>query len=171
MSIAFNTELASSRTAAAQNKDLRFLASPLLTVALLVVAIAQQACGHIDSDVSWFLTLAEKFLNGQFSPNDMVDPNPPIAILSLVPAFPLAQLLHAPVEAVLVALVLVFALLSIGLSGYILRLGAERDVIERGLLLNGAIYLLLATPALIFAQREHLALLAMAPMLSRARPW
>jgi hypothetical protein len=166
MTIAFNAELGSSRTAAAQNKDLRFLASPLLTVALLVVAIAQQACGHIDSDVSWFLTLAEKFLNGQFSPDDMVDPNPPIAILSLVPAFPLAQLLHAPVEAVLVALVLVFALLSIGLSGYILRLGAERDVIERGLLLNGAIYLLLVTPALIFAQREHLALLAMAPMLA-----
>ncbi len=166
MSVAFNPELGSSRDDAAQNRDLRILASPLLSVALIVAAIAQQASGHIDSDVSWFLTLAEKFLDGRFSPDDMVDPNPPIAILSLVPAFPLAHLLHAPVEAVLVALVLVFALLSIGLCGYILRFGAARSALERGLLLNGAIYLLLVTPALIFAQREHLALLAMAPMLA-----
>ena len=166
MSIALNTELGSSRDDASQNRDLRFLASPLLSVALIVVAIAQQACGHIDSDVSWFLTLAEKFLDGRFSPDDMVDPNPPIAILSLVPAFPLARLLHAPVEAVLVAFVLAFALLSIGLSGYILRFGAARGALERALLLNGGIYLLLVTPALVFAQREHLALLAMAPMLA-----
>jgi hypothetical protein len=165
MTSVVNTELGSSRDAA-QNRDLRILASPLLGVALIAVAIAQQASGHIDSDVSWFLTLAEKFLDGRFSPDDMVDPNPPIAILSLVPAFPLARLLHAPVEAVLVALVLVFALLSIGLCGYILRFGAARSALGRGLLLNGAIYLLLVTPALIFAQREHLALLAMAPMLA-----
>ncbi len=164
MTIAFNPEL--SRDDAARNRDLRFLASPLLSVALIAIAIAQQVRGHIDSDVSWFLTLAEKFLNGRFSPDDMVDPNPPIAILSLVPAFPLARVLHTPVEAVLVALVLVFALLSIGLCGYILRFGAARSALERGLLLNGAIYLLLVTPALIFAQREHLALLAMAPMLA-----
>jgi len=84
----------------------------------------------------------------------------------LVPAFPIARLLHAPVEAVLVALVVVFALLSIGLSSYILRFGAERSAQERGLQLNGAIYLLLVTPALVFAQREHLALLAMTPMLA-----
>jgi hypothetical protein len=96
----------------------------------------------------------------------MVDPNPPIAILSLVPAFPIARLLHAPVEAVLVALVVVFALLSIGLSSHILRFGAERSAQERGLLLNGAIYLLLVTPALVFAEREHLALLAAMPMLA-----
>lgn len=166
MSIAVNTELGSSRDDASRSRDLRFLASPLLSVALIVLAIAQQASGHIDSDVSWFLTLAEKILEGRFSPDDMVDPNPPIAILSLVPAFPLARLLHAPVEAALVALVLVFALLSIGLSGYILRFGAARSARDRGLLLNGAIYLLLVTPALIFAQREHLALLAMAPMLT-----
>jgi hypothetical protein len=166
MTIAVNAELGSSRADAARNRDLRFLASPLLSVALIAIAIAQQASGHIDSDVSWFLTLAEKFLDGRFSPDDMVDPNPPIAILSLVPAFPLARLLHAPVEAVLVALVLVFALLSIGLCGYILRFGAARSALERGLLLNGAIYLLLVTPALIFAQREHLALLAMGPMLA-----
>ncbi len=166
MSIAVNTELRSSRDDASPNRDLRFLASPLLSVALIVIAIAQQARGHIDSDVSWFLTLAEKFLDGRFSSDDMADPNPPIAILSLVPAFPLARLLHAPVEAVLVALVLVFALLSIALCGYILRFGARRSARDRGLLLNGAVYLLLVTPALIFAQREHLALLAMAPMLA-----
>src|ERR1019366_6507118 len=127
MSVAFNPELGSSRDDAARNRDLRFLASPLLGVALIAIAIAQQASGHIDSDVSWFLTLAEKFLDGRFSPDDMVDPNPPIAILSLIPAFPFARLLHAPVEAVLVALVLVFALLSLGLCGYILCFGASRS--------------------------------------------
>ena len=59
MTSVVNTELGSSRDAA-QNRDLRILASPLLGVALIAVAIAQQASGHIDSDVSWFLTLAEK---------------------------------------------------------------------------------------------------------------
>jgi hypothetical protein len=59
---AVNTELGSSRDDAARNRDSRILASPLLSVALIAVAIAQQVRGHIDSDVSWFLTLAEKFL-------------------------------------------------------------------------------------------------------------
>lgn len=166
MTIACNGELEASRAGSTHDKDLRFLASPLLTAALVGVAVVQQALGHIDSDVSWFLTLAEKYLNGNLAANSMVDPNPPIAFLSLVPAFPLARLLHVRVEAALVALVFVFALLSIGLSAHILRFGAERSARDRGLLLNCAIYVLLVTPALVFAQREHLALLAMAPMLA-----
>ena len=79
MSVAVNTELGSSRDDAARSRDLRFLASPLLSVALIGIAIAQQASGHIDSDVSWFLTLAEKFLDGRFSPDDMVFRNGGIA--------------------------------------------------------------------------------------------
>lgn len=133
---------------------------------LALVAIAQQIAGHLDCDVSWFITFAEKFVDGRVPYVEVGDPNPPAAFLAFVPAVVVARALDVAAEAVVIALVFAGAAFSIGFAGYVLRHGGARSRRAWGLLLNAAIFLLLVAPEIVFAEREHLALLAMAPMLA-----
>jgi hypothetical protein len=144
----------------------RIVSSPILTAALVIAAIVQQIVGHIDCDVSWLITLAEKYLDGQVPYVDVTEPNPPAAFLSLVPAVLIARILRTPVEPVVAALVFVAAGVSIHLTGHALHRGRTRSLEEWGALRNGAIFLFLITPEIAFAEREHLALLTMIPMLA-----
>lgn len=144
----------------------RVLSSPWLGAALATIALLQQLAGHLDCDVSWFITFAEKFVDGRNAYVDVGDPNPPAAFLALVPAVVMARALAVSPEAIVVALVFAFAAASIAFSGYALRYSVARSRRAWGLLLNAAIYLLLVAPEIVFAEREHLALLAMLPMLA-----
>ncbi|MBY6240741.1 hypothetical protein [Methylosinus sp. Sm6] len=144
----------------------RALGSPWLGAGLAVAAIAAQLAGHIDCDVSWFLTFAEKTVDGATPYIDVTDPNPPASFLSLVPAVLLARALHVAPEASVAALVFVFAAGVIGLAFHLLRLGAVRSRRSSLLLLNVIVFLLLFAPALVFAEREHIALLASLPLLA-----
>lgn len=143
-----------------------FLAGPWTTLLLVAAAIAQQSVGHIDCDVSWFITFAEKFLDGAVPYVDVTDPNPPAAFLALAPAVMLARALGLAVEPVVAGLTFFAGASSIALSAAIFRYGAPRSREEGGLLLNAAVFLLLLAPALVFAEREHLALLTFAPLLA-----
>lgn len=145
---------------------LHSLSSPWLTLGLVIFAIAQQIAGHLDCDVSWFITFAEKYLDGSVPYVDVTDPNPPAAFLALAPALRLARTLDVAAEAVVAAFVFLFAGASIAASALVFRFGPRRSREDWGLLLNAAIFLLLVAPAIVFAEREHLALLAMAPMLA-----
>jgi hypothetical protein len=144
----------------------RALASPFLGAALAVAALAQQLAGHLDCDVSWFLTFAEKFVDGATAYVDVTDPNPPAAFLTLVPAVVLARALTIAPETAVLALVFLFTAGSIAFSFSLLRNGAARSRRAWMLLLNAAIFLLLLAPAIVFAEREHLALLALLPLLA-----
>src|SRR5512139_3562169 len=103
------------------------LASPWITLLLVGVAIAQQLAGHIDCDVSWFITFAEKVVDGAVPYVDVTDPNPPAAFLSLIPAVTLARALGVAVEPVVASLVFIAAFLSIGVCALIFRAGARRS--------------------------------------------
>lgn len=140
--------------------------SPWTAAALLVAALIQQSMGHLDGDVSWFTTFAEKYVDGATPYVDITDPNPPASFLALAPAVLVARALHLAVEPVLAALVFVFAFLSLVLSAAILRFGAQRSREDWGRLLNASIFLLLVVPEFVFAEREHLALLALMPFLA-----
>ncbi|WP_159728150.1 hypothetical protein [Methylosinus sp. Ce-a6] len=142
------------------------LSSPRLCAALILLAVAQQLLGHIDCDVSWFLTFAEKVLDGRVAYVEVSDPNPPAAFLSLMPAVWLARALALAPEAVVAALVFAFAAGSVGFSYYLLRSGAARSRRDWMLLLEAAIFLLLVAPEIVFAEREHIALLALLPLLA-----
>jgi hypothetical protein len=155
----------------------RALSSPILGATLAVAALAQQLAGHLDCDVSWFLTFAEKFVDGRIAYVDVTDPNPPASFLSLAPAVLLARALRLEPETVVAALVFAFAAGSIALSFHLLRLGAPRSRRAWMLLLNTTIFLVLVAPEIVFAEREHIALLALLPLLAalaaeerRARP-
>jgi hypothetical protein len=154
------------RRAAAPDALAPVLASPFLGAALAVAALAQQLAGHLDCDVSWFLTFAEKIVDGATPYVDVTDPNPPASFLTLVPAVLLARALQLAPETMVAALVLTFAAGSIAFSFYLLRHGAARSRRAWMLLLNAAIFLLLVAPAIVFAEREHIALLALLPLLA-----
>ncbi|WP_442754398.1 hypothetical protein ACNHKD_15580 [Methylocystis sp. JAN1] len=142
------------------------LASSFTTLALVLIAFGQQIAGHLDCDVSWFITFAEKFLDGAVPYVDITDPNPPASFLVMAPAVLLARSWHIAAEPVAGGLVFLFGLLSIALSAAIFRYGASRSREDWGLVLNASVFTLLVAPALIFAEREHIALLALSPMLA-----
>ncbi|PPD46228.1 MAG: hypothetical protein CTY15_02350 [Methylocystis sp.] len=142
------------------------LASPWTTIALVLIGVAQQIAGHLDCDVSWFLTFAEKYLDGAVPYVDVTDPNPPASFLAMAPAVLLARGFAVAVEPVAAGLVFLFAGLSIAVCGLIFRSGAARSREDWRLLLNAAVFLFFVAPALVFAEREHIALLALAPMLA-----
>ncbi|WP_424361728.1 hypothetical protein [Methylocystis parvus] len=142
------------------------LASPFTTLALILIAIGQQLAGHLDCDVSWFITFAEKFLDGAVPYVDVTDPNPPASFLAMAPAALIARAWHVAAEPVVAGLVFLFGVLSIALSVVIFRYGAPRSREDWGLVLNASVFTLLVAPALSFAEREHIALLALAPMLA-----
>lgn len=142
------------------------LASPWITLTLILIAIGQQLCGHLDCDVSWFITFAEKVLDGAVPYIDVTDPNPPAAFLVLTPAVLLARAYHVAVEPVVAILVLLSGIFSIAASVVIFRYGAPRSREDWRLVLNASVFLLLVAPALVFAEREHLALLALSPFLA-----
>ena len=154
----------------------RFLASAWLTAALFAIAAVQQAVGHLDADVSWLITLAEQVLDGAAPYRDIMEPNPPAAFLSLAPAVLAGRWLAVRPEAMVVVWTL---LLAGGALGLCATLGPrEADPVRAGWMRNGATYLLTVAPAFMFAQREHFALIAMAPALARlsasgapAPPW
>lgn len=145
---------------------LHTLASPWLALGLALFAIALQSAGHLDCDVSWFITFAEKYLDGAVPYVDVTDPNPPAAFLVLAPAVRLSRSLHIAPESIVGAFVFLFTGASIALCAVIFRFGSRRSREDWGLLLNAAVFLLLVAPAIVFAEREHLALLAIAPMLA-----
>ncbi len=142
------------------------LANPLTTVALVLIALGLQASGHLNCDASWFITFAEKYLDGAVPYVDVTDPNPPAAFLSLAPAVLLARALHTPVEPIVGAMVFLFVLFALALSAIAFRYGQKRSREDWGLILNATVYLTLIAPASIFAEREQIALLAMMPMLA-----
>lgn len=166
MSIADTRQIPQALTRGDAPRLSRVLSSPWLSFGLVLAAIALQAAGHLDCDVSWFITFAEKYVDGAVPYVDVTDPNPPASFLFFAPAVKLARAMRVAVEPVAAGLVFAFACFSIALSALVFRFGARRSREDCRLLLNAAIFILLLAPGMVFGEREHIALLAMAAMLS-----
>jgi hypothetical protein len=84
-------------SAADRGRSLRLSAyAPLLTV--VAAAAALRAIGHLDTDVSWLITLGEKTLLGRCPYIDFLEVNPPASILLYLPAVAAARVAHVPAE-------------------------------------------------------------------------
>ncbi len=142
------------------------LASSWLTLGLALFAVGQQIAGHLDCDVSWFITFAEKFVDGAVPYVDVTDPNPPASFLFFAPAIALARALHVAAEPVAAGFVFALVLMSIAACALIFRFGAKRSREDWGLALNAAVFLLALAPENVFAEREHIGLLFLAPILA-----
>jgi hypothetical protein len=136
------------------------------TAFIVAAALIQQAFGHLNGDDSWFLTFAEKYRDGFVPYVDISDPNPPAAFLAYLPAVVVGRAFALAPEFVLVAFTFFGAGASILLTGAILRRADLLKPSETWSALAIAAYVLLFVPAFCFAEREHIALIAMLPAVA-----
>jgi hypothetical protein len=135
-------------------------------IAIFMVAIALREFLVANVDVSWFITIAEKWLDGQQLYVDIVDVNPPASMLLYVAPVFLARLSGLPPEVTLDALIFLAAGLSLWLASRIVldaKLVAPRHVWPLTTLVAIALVII---PAQNFAEREHIALIAFLPALA-----
>lgn len=137
-----------------------------LTAFIIGAAVIQQAVGHLNGDNSWFLTFAEKYRDGLVPYVDISDPNPPAAFLAYLPAVILGRAFAVAPELVVAIFTFFGAGASILLAGAILRRAGVLRPTETWSALAIAAYVLLFVPAFCFAEREHIALIAMLPMVA-----
>jgi hypothetical protein len=134
---------------------------------MLVVGAAMSAVRPVDVDVGWLLTLGEKMLAGQRPYVDFFEANPPMSILLYLPAVLLGRIIDVAPEIVVNGLVLTAAVASLWLSGRIVsRLIGDREALWK--LAAAGAFVLTILPTGVFTQREHIAVIAMAPFLALA---
>jgi len=141
--------------------------SPWLALAaLLVIAITFRPFLPANTDVGWLLTVAERVLDGQRLYIDVIETNPPMAVLVYMPAVLVARSFGLSAEMATDALVFAAAFASLAISARILKDSAalnKRAGWSFGLL---AFAMLTIAPAETFAQREHIAVVELLPLLA-----
>jgi hypothetical protein len=134
--------------------------------AILVGVVIAQVWALPGNDVAWLLTLAEKLLAGARPDIDFIEFNPPAAYLVYVPAAAIGHLLRIKSDLVLIVMTIAAVLVSICAAGWILTRANLLGRREWPVMITGAIVALLVFADEPFAQREHLAVIALLPMLA-----
>ena len=137
---------------------------PLAVV--FVAALIVRAIVPANTDVSWGLTMAEKWLDGARLYIDIIEVNPPATVyLYVLPAW-LARLTGLRAEILVDALVFLAAGLSLSFSARALRLARLFDTVPGDALLALMAAAVMVLPAHVFGEREHVALIAFLPLLA-----
>jgi hypothetical protein len=139
---------------------------PLLLV--FVVAVLLRGVLAANPDVSWGLTMAEKWFDGGRLYVDIIEVNPPATLYLYIVPVVLERLTGLSAEIFVNILVLSVAALSLWLAARVL-LAAGLIGPEQGWTLAAwTAALMTILPARAFAEREHIALIAMLPLLAVA---
>ncbi len=138
-----------------------------LWLAIGLVAVALQVHYGLLGDVSWQITIDEKWLDGQTPYLDFIEINPPASPLLYWPAVALARLVGVWPEFTVAAFSFLSVAASLGLSAAILR---RAELIGRvgPLALGVALVALAVLPGQSFAERDQLAALYGLPFLALA---
>lgn len=133
--------------------------------AVLAAALALRGLIPFNVDVSWWLIVSERVLDGQRLYADILETNPPMAGSVYFLAVVLARAFHVRPEVMTDGLVFVLMASSLGMTWQILRHSSLWGRSAAAPLALWALLLLSVLPMYDFGQREHLALLAMLPAL------
>lgn len=157
------------RVATAGGASLRERALRVLpyAVILALALVLRHIVGGV-SDVSWQITLSEKILAGQRLYIDLLEVNPPASTFLYLPAVALARVLHVSPERLIDLQTLVAACLSLFVTGRILVRAPQFGTIDTRAASIFLLAVLTLLPLRTFAQREHVALIAMLPVLAAA---
>lgn len=136
---------------------------PLLLI--LAVAVVVRHFVVANTDVSWEITLSEKILDGQRLYTDLIEINPPASTFLYLPAVALARALGWAPETVIDISVFVAAL-SLGVASLIVDRYRLLDGLDGWLVAAVTLAVLTILPAQTFGEREHIALIAVLPMLA-----
>lgn len=136
------------------------------TVLVFAAALLLRGLFDTHTDVSWGLSIAEKMLGGQRLYVDILEVNPPAtAFLHLAPVL-LARATGVSPEIMMDWLVLLAAAGGLWLSGRVLVRGRMLDGIDGWRLTALVAAVVTVLPAYNFAEREHIAVIALLPLLA-----
>jgi hypothetical protein len=138
----------------------------LLLAFVFVVAIMLRQVLPLNTDVSWLLTIGERVLDGQRLYVDIVEINPPMAVLAYLPGVALARALGMDPKYVIDAQILLLAAASLLVTWRILLISSTLDSVRSVSLAIWATVVLTILPMRVFGQREHLATLTLLPALA-----
>jgi hypothetical protein len=134
-----------------------------ITLAIGLIALATQLWFGMLGDVSWLITVDEKWLSGQVPYVDFIEINPPASLLLYWPAVFLAHALGLRAELVVSAFGFASVGASLGLSALITR----RAGLTVGPLPYAFVLIALAVlPGEAFCERDHLAAVYALPFLA-----
>jgi hypothetical protein len=151
-------------SAAPPDTDRRRLALlALVMLAVVIVAVLLRQLVAANTDVSWLLTVAERVLDGKRLYGEVIESNPPIAVLAYIPGMALARAFGLRAEWVTDALVFAAIAVSLLIAARMLRQFATRG--GAGWIAVAALGVLTILPMQAFGQREHLAMIAALPAL------
>ena len=137
----------------------------LLTV--FAAALLRLASGPwFGADVSWLLTLGETLAAGTAPYSKFIEVNPPASILLYLPAVLIANQLDMMTEIVLNALIFCGAIVSVAATVSILGRTGLLSPNKLRWFAVVALFVLLIAPADEFGQREHIAVIAILPVLA-----
>ncbi len=140
---------------------------PWLSMAVvLAVAVGLRCIVPANTDISWLLTVGERVLGGEMLYRDVIETNPPIAVWTYIPALLLGSALHLRPEIITDALIFLGVAMSLGVSALILRRSHAISFVKGWPLTILAFAVLTILPMQQFGQREHIAVLALLPMLA-----
>jgi len=134
-------------------------------VAVFLVAIMVRGVLPFNVDVSWWLIVCERMLDGQRLYVDILETNPPMAGSVYMLGVVVARAIGARPEVVTNALIFLLIAGSLALTWRALRFSALRER-AGGAAAVWATAMLTILPMYDFGQREHLALVVMLPALA-----
>lgn len=135
--------------------------------AIILLAFAIQIPFILNADLGWLLTVCDKMLAGAKLGVDVLELNPPLSVLMYMPAAYLSTLLPIPAHIFVIIMVLVGAIGSTKLTLAALRAGQWEEASQkRARIILLVVFTLI--PGLTFGQREHVAVLTMAPFVALA---
>ena len=137
----------------------------VLTAALLAAALAIGLFVSVP-DVTWLQIAAGRALQGQQLYGQVLEVDPPFSVLVYAPPLLLARGLGIPPEAATAGLCVLAIVVSLALSGAILRPRLGGDAGRGWRLAAAGAFVLGVMPAAAFGQREHLATISLLPFLA-----
>ncbi|MBW8734279.1 MAG: hypothetical protein JF571_08245 [Asticcacaulis sp.] len=141
--------------------ELKAVGDPAWSVLVVIVAAAIRLVAPLTNDTEWLITNARRFLDGAVLYRDIVETNPPVAILMHVPAALIERWTTVPAELLFTVMVFGGALAS----GLFFVATVKRVVPNVQFLLPVVLFVLLIAPLNGFDQREHVALILTLPLI------
>ncbi|MHC2620961.1 hypothetical protein ACVIW2_002993 [Bradyrhizobium huanghuaihaiense] len=137
----------------------------IIVAAILLTALLVQIPAVLNPDLSCLLSEGEQILDGRKLGGDLFELNPPLSIYLYMPAVQLARLTGIAPEIIVIVLVMIEiigSLVVIDRAAAAAKLGAEERSIWTCLLA----FLFVVLPSAVFGQREHIAVIALTPLVA-----
>jgi hypothetical protein len=148
------------------DREKRLLWPWVLIALVFVLAILLRQMVPLNTDVSWLLTVGERVLDGERLYLDIVEINPPMAMLAYLPGIALARSLGLNPKVVIDAQILLLAAASLLVTARLLTCSAKLAKVRWVPLAIWATAVLTILPMYVFGQREHIATLTFLPALA-----